>query len=200
MTLLFHPAGGRAADFIPFWREGGFHLFYLRVFDDPAGRPEGTPWHQVVTRDFVSFEDWGEAIPCGADGTQDAWIFTGSIFERDGLFHTFYTGHNRHLGGDAGGRKQGVMLATSRDLRRWEKDSSFPTLFAPPGYEPDDWRDPFIFHDERSGEFGMLLAARLARGPSRHRGCLALLTSRDLREWTVREPFWAPDRYRTHEC
>lgn len=46
----------------------------------------------------------------------------------------------------------------------------------------------------------MLLAARKTSGPERTRGCTALANSQNLREWTVREPFWAPDEYYTHEC
>jgi beta-fructofuranosidase len=73
-------------------------------------------------------------------------------------------------------------------------------FFAPQVYEPDDWRDPFIFWNDESSEYGMLLAARKPDGPNRHRGCVALATSPDLEMWTVREPFWLPYLYFTHEC
>lgn len=46
----------------------------------------------------------------------------------------------------------------------------------------------------------MLLAARKPEGPSRFRGCVALASSSDLQRWEVRQPFWAPDAYYTHEC
>jgi beta-fructofuranosidase len=46
----------------------------------------------------------------------------------------------------------------------------------------------------------MLLAARLKTGPSRRRGCTALCASKDLQQWEVREPFWTPGLYFTHEC
>ncbi len=200
MQMLFHPGHGRAADFIPFYWKGRYHLFYLRVFDDLTNRSEGTPWHQVVSRDFVNFADWGEAIPCGADGAQDVWIFTGSVVERNGEFLAFYTAHNRHMR-EKGKPTECVALARSKDLRRWKKEPSlriFPPVEA--GYEAHDWRDPFIYWDERCGEWGMLLAARNDRGPSRHRGCTALLTSPDMKSWTRRQPFWAPDQYQTHEC
>ncbi|MDJ8954119.1 beta-fructofuranosidase, partial [Clostridium perfringens] len=86
-------------------------------------------------------------------------------------------------------------------LRTWTKDPTC-ALLAPEaqGYEPHDWRDPFVFRDERSGQWAMLLAARRAAGASRRRGCTALLTSPDLRQWTVQQPFWAPEAWFTHEC
>ena len=47
----------------------------------------------------------------------------------------------------------------------------------------------------------MLLAARLKDvGPSRRRGCTALCTSKDLKTWQVKPPFYAPNLYFTHEC
>lgn len=46
----------------------------------------------------------------------------------------------------------------------------------------------------------MLLAARNKEGPSRRRGSIALCASKDLRQWEIREPFWNPKLYVTHEC
>ena len=198
--ILYRPTDGVAADFIPFSWHGEYHLFYLKDYRDTPGHGEGTPWFHLVTRDFVHFDEWGEALPRGADGAQDKWVFTGSVIERAGTFHIFYTGHNSHLR-EAGKPEQAVMHATSPDLRTWTKDEDF-LFFSPAelGYEPHDWRDPFVFWNEEAGEYWMLLAARKTSGPARNRGCTALAASPDLREWTVREPFWAPDEYFTHEC
>ncbi|NLG52218.1 MAG: family 43 glycosylhydrolase [Chloroflexi bacterium] len=200
MSIFYRPMDGVAADFIPFYWNGDYHLFYLKDYRDPEGHGEGTPWFHLVTRDFVHFEDWGEALPRGGPDDQDRWVFTGSVIERQGTFHIFYTGHNGHFAG-TGRPVQAVMHATSPDLRTWTKDEGF-LFFAPTelGYEPDDWRDPYVFWNEETGEYWMLLAARRASGPPRHRGCIALATSPDLLNWQVRDPLWAPDLYYTHEC
>ena len=199
MPILYCPADGVAADFIPFYWNGEYHLFYLKDYRDVAGHGEGTPWWHLVTRDFVHFEDWGEALARGPEGSQDVWVFTGSAIERQGTFHIFYTGHNGHFE-KTEKPVQGVMHAISPDLRRWTKDAQF-LFFAPTAdYEKDDWRDPFVFWNEEAGEYWMLLAARKRSGPSRQRGCTALASSPDLKAWTVRAPFWAPDEYYTHEC
>ncbi len=197
MSFLFKPDDGVAADFIPFYWNGRYHLFYLKDYRDEATHGKGTPWFHLVTDDFVNFEDWGEALPRGAEDSQDLWVFTGSAFEKDGTFYIFYTGHNWLFNGKK--PVQAVMRATSSDLRTWTKDESF-LFFAPEGYEPDDWRDPFIYWNDDTHEYGMLLAARKPSGPSRNRGCVALATSKDLNTWEVREPFWSPDLYFTHEC
>ena len=198
MAIFYRPDDGAAADVIPFYWEGAYHLFYLKDYRNPEVYGEGTPWWHLVTRDFVTFEEWGEALPRGDEGAQDRWVFTGSVVEQDGRFHIYYTGHNGHLK-EQGKPVQAIMRASSPDLRAWTKDEDF-RVFAPEGYEPDDWRDPFVFWNEAVGEYWMLLAAKKPAGPSRHRGVTALASSPDLRAWEVRAPFWAPDLYITHEC
>jgi len=198
MGIFYRPEDGAAADFIPFYQDGAYHLFYLKDYRDAETRGEGTPWWHLVTRDFVHFDDWGEALPRGSAGEQDRWVFTGSIIERQGTFHIYYTGHNGHFK-EQGKPVQAIMRATSGDLRTWTKDKTF-RLFASPEYEPDDWRDPFVFWNEKAGEYWMLLAARKRSGPSRNRGVIARATSPDLQTWETRAPFWAPDEYYTHEC
>ncbi|HMN30863.1 MAG TPA: family 43 glycosylhydrolase, partial [Caldilineaceae bacterium] len=198
MAIFFRPAESVAADFIPFCWQGRYHLFYLRDYRNEAVHGQGTPWWQIVTDDFVDFADWGEALPRGAQDAQDLWVFTGCVFEHEGAFTIFYTGHNRHFKAE-GRANEAVLRATSQDLRTWQKEPDF-AFFAPDGYEAHDWRDPFVFWNEEAGEFWMLLAARQPEGPSRNRGCTALAASPDLRQWRVREPFWAPQLYYTHEC
>jgi beta-fructofuranosidase len=195
----YKPADGWAADFIPFFWEGDYHLFYLKDYRDAAKMGEGTPWFHLTTRDFVHFNELGECLPRGSVEEQDLYVFTGSALVGEGCFHIFYTGHNPHLR-RAGRPEQAVMHAVSDDLLTWRKLPE-DTFFAPPDrYEANDWRDPFVFWNAEAGEYWMLLAARLKEGPERRRGCTALCSSPDLRHWTVREPLYAPGLYYTHEC
>ncbi|MGQ9682417.1 MAG: glycoside hydrolase family 32 protein, partial [Anaerolineae bacterium] len=197
--FFYRPEGAWAADFIPFYDEGAYRLFYLLDWRDRAGHGEGTPWYQVSTGDFVRFTEHGEMLARGAADEQDLYVFTGSVFKSEGLYHIFYTGHNPHLK-SVGRPEQGVMHAVSRDLLHWQKRPEH-TFYAPTEvYEPHDWRDPFVFWNEEAKEYWMLLAARLNTGPSRRRGCTALCVSTDLCRWQSRGPFWAPGLYYTHEC
>jgi beta-fructofuranosidase len=197
--FFYRPQGAWAGDFIPFYKDGTFHLFYLHDWRDRHKHGEGTPWYQISTRDFVHFTEHGEMLPRGSMTDQDLYVFTGSVIEALGQYHIFYTGHNSYLR-KKGKPEQGVMHAVSDDLLKWRKIPE-DTFFAPQGtYEPNDWRDSFVFWNEEAGEFWLLAAARLKTGPSRRRGCTALCASKDLRKWEVREPFWAPGLYFTHEC
>lgn len=41
--IFYRPVAGVAADFIPFYWDGAYHLFYLKDYRDPSGHGEGTP-------------------------------------------------------------------------------------------------------------------------------------------------------------
>jgi beta-fructofuranosidase len=197
--FFYKPRDAWAADFIPFYHDGRFRLFYLHDWRDPAAHGEGTPWFQISTDDFVHFTEHGGMLPRGSAEEQDLYVFTGSVIEAEGRFHIFYTGHNPHFRRQ-GRPEQGVMHAVSDDLLHWQKIPQ-DSFFAPEaGYGPHDWRDPFVFWNAGAGEYWMLLAARLKAGSSRRRGCTALCASKDLHRWEVREPFWTPGLYFTHEC
>jgi beta-fructofuranosidase len=197
--IFYKPDGAWAADFIPFYKEGRFRLFYLHDWRNIPESGEGTPWYQVSTVDLVHFEEHGEMLSRGTIDEQDLYVFTGSVVEGLGQYHIFYTGHNPHFRKN-GKPEQGVMHAVSDDLIHWQKVPD-DTHFSPQDhYEMHDWRDPFVFWNQDAGEFWMLLAARLKTGPSRRRGCTALCVSRDLKHWEVKDPLYAPALYYTHEC
>lgn len=197
--FFYKPITGWAADFIPLYAKGRFELFYLLDFRNSEKHGEGTPWYRISTNNFVNYEEHGEAIPRGSKDDQDLFIFTGSALEANGRFHIFYTGHNHHLSGK-GKPQQAVMHAVSDDLKTWKKIPE-NTFYAPvEKYEMHDWRDPFVYWNEESKEYNMLLAARFKKGISRRRGLTAFCTSKDLIKWEVKDPFYAPDLYFTHEC
>jgi beta-fructofuranosidase len=197
--IFYRPKDAWAADFIPFYKDGRYHLFYLHDWRDFALHGEGTPWFQISTEDFVRFAEYGEMLPRGSAEEQDLYVFTGSVIEAQGMFHIFYTGHNPHFP-EQGRPAQAIMHAVSADLLHWKKIPEH-SFFAPVDqFEPNDWRDPFVLWNPEEEEYWMLLAARLRTGPSRRRGCTALCTSSDLEHWRVRDPLWAPGLYYTHEC
>jgi beta-fructofuranosidase len=197
MRVFYRPTDGFVGDVIPFYWQGAYHAFYLKAPLPPKRNgADGTPYAHVVSRDLVYWEEWPLVVEPGPPGApDDVSCFTGTVIERDGIFHLFYTGFR---GPDL---PQTICHATSRDLRTWEKDPRNPLFGADERwYEPIDWRDPFPFWNEEAGEYWMLLAAREKTGPDNRRGCIALATSPDLETWTVKPPFWSPRLYFTHEC
>ena len=198
MSLFYRPDVGWPGDFIPFYCDGIYHLFYIKDFRDEGKYGRGMPWYHVATRDFLSFQDYGEAIPHGTGEDQDLYVFTGCVVGEGDRFHIFYTGHNPRE--DGGNPRQAIMHATSDDMISWVKDPEFLIFADESRYEADDWRDPYVFWNEEAREYWMLVAARTRYGPQSRRGCIALLSSGDLENWDILDPFWAPGLYHTHEC
>jgi beta-fructofuranosidase len=203
--FFYRPRNAWAGDFIPFYKDGKFRLFFEPAWRDISHRPEGEqlywpgPWYQISTSDFVHFTEYGRSLARGTRNQQDLACFTGSVIEAEGLYHIFYAGNNRYFP-EQGKPANGVMHAVSHDLLNWTKLPE-DTFYAPPGtYDPNDWRDPFVFWNEHAKQYWMLVVARLKTGPPSRRGCTALCTSKDLKKWEVREPFWAPGLYEDHEC
>lgn len=197
--FFYKPEGAWAGDFIPMYAEGKFQLFYLLDWRDLKDHGEGIPWYRLSTTDFVKFEEHGEVIPRGTKEEQDLCIFTGSAIKAGNKYHIFYTGHNHHLVA-AGKPMQAVMHATSDDLQHWTKIPEH-TFYAPTDkYEQNDWRDPFVFFNEETKEYNMLLAARLNKGIPRRRGVTAVCASKDLIKWEVRDYLYAPNQFITLEC
>lgn len=194
-AVRYTPVEGRAGDTIPFHDGQRWHVFYLREVVRGT-----TSWFHLVSADGAIWEELGEAIPVGLAEDQDASVATGSIIERDGVFHAFTTGYS-FARKRAGAPEQGVLHATSSDLISWTKDADFQTLLADPAhYEAHDWRDPFVFWNDQAGEYWMLVAGRLPAGPVGRRGVLARYRSDDLVHWRLSTPFWAPGQTNMLEC
>ena len=177
--LHFRPARGRLCDTIPFFHDGEYHVFYIRCDTDG-----GVPWDHIVSRDLVHWRELPTALerdpnePLGPDGRD---MFTGCVAEHDGVFHIFYTGHNPKNPNGA----EIICHATSTDLVTWHKHREH--CFGPDGavYHPRDFRDPFVFRSEESGEWWMLLCAGLAGSDF---SGIGRLVSADLVSWKPAKP------------
>lgn len=196
---LYQPDRAWVGDIIPWEQDGEFHLFYL--YESRKTPKEGMPWHRVVTKNLVDFEETGQEVASGGPSSTDFNIYTGSIvLDANRVHHLFYTGHNPANIGSDGKALQLVMHATSHDgMESWQRHEA-DTFGATEGYETADWRDPFVFWDEDANLWRMLITARHGHGPERRRGVIAQCTSADLSSWEPAPPFWNPRRYIAHEC
>lgn len=188
-TIFYRPEAGRCGDFIPFYWDGEYHLFHIML----------EPWYHVSTKDWVTFKEYGVAIPGGEKDAQDRDIYTGCVMEKDGKFHIFYTGNN----GDypAQGKDQQVVLhAYSDDLVHWTKDPDWRLCPDDTKFAKHAWRDPHVFWNESAGEYWMILTGQEKTSLSNRYGCTVLHTSTDLIHWENRDNLYAPALFDTHEC
>ena len=196
--VFVKPTDGWVGDVIPFVEGRRVQLYYLHEARDPQ-RP-GMPWHCYETEDFATFTDRGEVIPRGGAASPDLNVYTGSVVEFAGFQHAFYTGFNAAFHEPGQPARQLVMHASRRiGDQAWHKHPEH-TFGAPEGYEPVDFRDPFVFRADETGPWHLLVIARKARGADRRRGVILEYVSADLAEWELHGEFWASNRYVAIEC
>lgn len=195
--VYVQPSDGWVGDVIPFCADGVASLYYLH--DRRNGQHAGTSWHRYDTADFAEYVYRGRSLPHGAVDAPDLNAYTGSIVTEGGRLHAFYTGFNAALREPGQPARQLVMHATSANGGSWRKHPEH-TFGSPAGYEPTDFRDPFVFRPEPGGPWHLLVIARRDGGADRTRGVILDYVSTDLAGWVFNGEFWAPNRYVAVEC
>ena len=192
-SLYPAPENAYVGDVMPFvTTDGTLELYYL--YDTDSNGQGYHPIWKYTTEDLCSFEDNGEMLPFGQMSDPDPALGTGCVMQdAQGLYHLFYTGHNDT--GNGGMGKECVMHATSSDRTNWVKDSE-PVFYAPEGYSKDDFRDPEVFWVEEEQCYWLLIAAR----EDKLGGVVAKYTSKDLKDWVLEEPLFAPMSQYMLEC
>lgn len=115
--LHFCPENGTIGGPMPFFWKEKYHLFFLGL----KGR-----WH-VVSENLVNWKELPIALPLGAPGEPDSrQCAAGSIIERNGTFHFFYTGRRKKEGKAI----PTICRSTSEDLIHWKKDPGNPIMAA----------------------------------------------------------------------
>jgi beta-fructofuranosidase len=172
VTSIYPQFGNSAlGDPMPYSANGQLHIFYL--FDGATGGEAFHPWYHATTMDFFHYSDLGEALPVVQDrSSREFALGTGSVIQVGDTYHAYYTGFNNRLN-----PVEAIRHATSHDLVHWTKHPE-QTLYAPAGYERNDFRDPHVIRVEEKGEYWMLVTAR-----SGGRGVIARLVSKDLVKW-----------------
>lgn len=196
--LYYQYPGTWFGDCMPYGKGEEFYLFHQRDNRNPCPFGEPFGWDLATTSDFVHYRDMGTAIPRGTDEEQDQFIYAGSIFEGEGQYHAFYTGYNREYP-KQGKASQVLMHAVSDDLVHWTKTQDKLTFTPQEGYDPDDWRDPFVLWDEDKQQYMLILGARLAGPKTVQSGRTVKFTSKDLKNWKFEGDFWAPGLFVMHE-
>ena len=148
-------SSGYVGDVMPYYDGSKFHVYYLHDGDGNGGYH---PIHAFKSADLVHYSYDGKMIAYGANSDQDRALGTGSVVKVGSTYYFYYTGHN-DLFPAQGLPEEGIMYATSSDLKSWTKKAGFD-LLAPTGYDVDNFRDPYVFLNSTTNEYWMLVAAR----------------------------------------
>ncbi|HEY9593682.1 MAG TPA: hypothetical protein VHE79_04340 [Spirochaetia bacterium] len=178
------PGGGNVGDCFPFFHDGTYHFYYLldRRHHESKFGLGAHQWAHSSSRDLVHWESHPLAVPITEE--REGSICTGSIFFHEGTWYAFYA--TRILD-----RSEHLSLAIGSDGTHFTKVDPNPFASPRPPYRGGPFRDPHVFPDPaRKGLFHMLVTAELESPSVPGRGgCLAHLTSTDLRAWEQRDPF-----------
>jgi len=177
MAIFYQPDNAFVGDVIPFYDNGLFKPFYLKIWRDYQGPDRINGWHMLTTSDHLHFTEHPTRIHGG----------TGSVLKIDGLYHMFYCKFDH----TCTPMKQMVCHATSPDLKEWTELPEETFMADGMIYEMSDWRDPFVFWNEEEQRYWMILAAQ-KHGKTMRKGCVGLCTSIDLKTWTYQQPLCAP--------
>ena len=180
----------RIGDVMPYFdsESNQFNIFFLKdIWNDASHRRH--PWYGLKTDNFYGYSSLsaGEILSCSNQAcSQDYALGTGSIIKANSTYYAFYTGHNPNYPSSCVTTKEGIMLATSSSLNsNFTKNTSFATIYAPAGqgYDTNDnFRDPYVFYDEVSSKYYMIIAARKNVGGT-WKGVVAYYTSSNLSSW-----------------
>ncbi|WP_017305840.1 hypothetical protein [Spirulina subsalsa] len=184
-------------DFWFTWQNSTLHLFYLQAPPSHCHyNPENR--HNQAVLGHSQLTPWGwQTIPHpqpafspGKPGTwDDLAIWTGSIIQQEQKYYLFYTGRRRE---DAPQwtphewqRPQHIGLATSEDLRHWERFPHNPILPNPgttAGLDGVAWRDPYIIQGEDKRYYAFI-CTRSGSAPLDRGGMIVYCVSDHLEQW-----------------
>lgn len=195
-----------AADAIPILVDGTYHVFHLTTPPFTKHHPPRlrSCWSRIRSDNLVEWSRDPEPVLRPGNNASDPdadGVWTGAAVPGpDGNMNIFYTGYNLSQNG-----KQVIMrtVSTDRHGSRFDSPGKIITIQGSglAQFEDIDFRDPYVFYNDAESKYWMLVATRLASGPHWSRGCIALLTSSNLDDWTVApEPLYSPNDMFCPEC
>lgn len=196
--LYYQPKDIWVGDIMPYGEDGTFYIYHQRDTRNPAPFGEPFGWSMASTKDFVSYEDFGESLRRGRDEEPDQFIYAGSVFRTGEGYQAFYTGYNREYLKE-GRASQTLLHAVSKDRIHWEKSLKALELAPEEGYDKRNWRDPFVIWDEENQEYLLILGARKGEDKRMQTGRLVQFTSKNLEHWEFKGDFWSPGLYTMFE-
>ncbi len=175
-----------------------YHLFFLhapRDLQDPDLRHWNARIGHATSADLINWSEEPDALAPGPAGSfDDRATWTGSVVQHpDGTWWMFYTGASSA----ENGLVQRIGVATSPDLYTWTADrngalvttdSRWYEQLAAGAWFDEAWRDPWVYWDDQTCRWQMLVTARSNSGAPDDRGVIGLATSPDLAHWTVQPP------------
>ncbi|GLX70967.1 glycosyl hydrolase [Paenibacillus glycanilyticus] len=177
-------------DCMPYFDGETFHVYYL--FDRRGHASKWSlgahQWAHISTKDLKNWTHHPMAV--AVTGEWEGSICTGSVIKENNEYYAFYAVRA------VDGSPAQLTYAVSNDGIEFTKSEAYITISS--RYLLSSVRDPHVFKDAE-GIYHMLVTTSLVDGV-KHEGCLAHLTSGDLKNWQEEEPFIVPGYHGEPEC
>ena len=143
--IFYAPTDGRVGSVIPYYEDGVYYLYYLKVTEGAA-----SGIYLVTTSDFVNYEDRGKAL----DLPLDYGVLTGggSMIRRGGTYLMFFT--ERRADGE-----EVLRLASSQSVTGFVAEQNFVIEPSSYGFE-NSFGDPYVTFNAQTGKAECLVSAR----------------------------------------
>lgn len=186
---MYSYPGEYLVDFALVKRDDEYHIFHIR-----GERWTWSEYYRIVdlghavSKDLRVWEPKTPVVPVGPPGSWDEiGIWAPHVVEAGGIYHMYYTGVDAKI-------NQGIGLATSTDLYRWEKHPGNPVVRPGPWSDVERGesvacRDAMVFADTKRGRYLMYYTATMADG----RPCIGLAGSSDLFHWADLGPAYVEE-------
>ena len=177
--LHYRPEGARFGDPMPVWRDGVYHVFYLKK-TPPS---EALVWSHISSRDLLHWKEHPDLPMRGC---------TGCFIVKDGVGYAF-----------TGNSQADRWVSRDPEMETWERDPAVSVQLDPRWYHiKSGWRDPAVVWVPEEKKYWMVACAQTAAGEGRHfkNGCVSLATSPDLVNWQIEPPLWSPNAWTWPEC
>jgi sucrose-6-phosphate hydrolase SacC (GH32 family) len=180
----YKPKDGWIGDVHPIFWGDKWNVFYLEVPHEPLRHGlYGVHSANVVSNDLIH---WCEQPVHQEEPNRPWWLIANIV--NDGTLYSFYNGEN------------GIHLSTSSDGVTGKPYPGNPVI----PYESVDvaqLRDPSIWHNDKTGEFWLILAARKSQDIHHfYSGAFYYSTSRDLSHWSPVKLLYDPGGINVPEC
>lgn len=172
-------------DCIPFYHDGTYYLYWL-LDEGHHAALNGLGGHQWAVSTTKDLKNWTHhPVAIGIDEDWEKSICTGSVAYYNGTFYAFYA--TRLVNSDNRVNEQ-LSYATSKDGFIFTKQKPNPFYTSAPGYSQRNFRDPKVVIDP-DGTFHLFVSSDANEYLIREgRGALVHLTSKDLKNWELKEP------------
>ncbi|MFP4118755.1 MAG: family 43 glycosylhydrolase [Candidatus Woesearchaeota archaeon] len=198
---FYAPRGKKFSDFQIIEAHDKLHCIFIQNDKHQKQTGEhGNTYGLAVSENGYEWAYEGTIKRIGKKGSwNDSSLWAPDVFNVKGKYYMLYSAVSNSSSDPH--YTQQVGLSVSDDLKNWSDVTSEPVIttthtgkyYYPARMHKFAFRDPVVYHAR--GLYYCILAAKDKTKPYERSGCVALLSSKNLKNWKTLPPIFSPGRY-----